>query len=262
MGFKLLTGLEIEAVLNRDFHKFPIGSYHNGLKISEKWETQRDGSLNHYSEFKLPFCVEFVSSILKDKKGFFEALKEFKDLLSKNGKYELNEVLSFNNSCGCHIHIGLNNSLKFRTLTEFRILKEMRDLFFKKIELSKVLNKKTKQDILTHYFRGFAQELRERQYLSRRSYNRSSEFNTISEEINKGLEWRSFNLLNVKKWIEFEEVFKIGFECINFLFKKRKNGYISHKKPLRIQKAILKRDLKEEEVLNIEDLNEEYFLNV
>ena len=61
-----------------------------------------------------------------------------------------------------------------------------------------------------------------------RTYPRHTEFNYRSELDNKGFEWRSFNLMGVKTWEEFKILMGIGFECINFLFKKRRDGYSSN----------------------------------
>jgi len=106
-----------------------------------------------------------------------------------------------------------------------------------------------------------ASKLTKREY-SLNSYNRTKEFNAQSERNNQGFEWRSFNLNGVKNWDEFKEMFKIGFECLDFLFNKRRDGYTLNKKAIRIKKKELKDLLDNEKEININLVNEEVFLDV
>jgi len=254
MRKRIILGLEIECVLNREIHNnLKIGEYHNGRFFNKYFTAERDGSINNNGFFNIPLCVEFVSNKLKSKKTFNNAIELFIKDISKNGLYPLKEVIAFNDSCGCHFHIGLNQeNKKYYTHIDFKILKEMRNLFFKKIRYSNI-NEDTKNRILKHYFRDFSKELRKENYINGH-VSRTTEFNILSDQNGRGLEWRSFNLNGVDSWQDFKAILNIGFECCEFLFKKRIHGYTLRKEGLKFpKKEILKKidDLNKEEVLSI-----------
>jgi len=249
---KIRTGIEIEAVLNRGEHpQLKIGEYHNGIKLNKYWKTERDGSLHERREFNLNLCCEFVSIKLKGKRGFKVAIDNFIKTISKNNLLELKDVLVFNNSCGCHLHLGLDDNKAISKLIDFRILRDVRKLFFKKITESDI-SEEIKDKIKNHYFRSYAKKLTPLSYIRRRT-PRHSEFNIVSESEGKGLEWRSFNLNGVESWKDFKTILNIGFDCLYYLYKKRVCGYSLRKESLRINKSELKQIIEPEPVLlNIE----------
>ena len=96
------------------------------------------------------------------------------------------------------------------------VFQKTRDYFFKEIDKSKTLSDETKTNVKSQYFRGFSKKLDEQQFKSKSE--RSLEFNFRSEDNNKGIEWRSFNLHRVKTWEEFDEMFKIMWKCLEKLY--------------------------------------------
>jgi len=217
-NFKI--GLEIEFIFNDVIiNDLEINGYHGErlLTAVPLWFCEFDNSINRDEDFNsLNYNVygvgaEFISEILKTKYQYDKALKNFKNYFSKKGQHELKEVLSFNDSCGVHLHLSNNGVINYKT-TNWKTLLGARNLFFKLIKKS---NLSSKEDILNHYFRNYAQKSLKGSW---RTIDRKySEFNVISEKRNQGLEWRSLNLLNLKTWAEFDEFFKILWECIKYL---------------------------------------------
>lgn len=214
-------GIEIECILNGKIHNIEIGGYHNGLRVQglNGWIAESDGSLSDYPKNFEQWGkeIEFVSPVFKSKEEFFQGIKDFRKKLSKNGKYKLlSEVLVFNQTCGSHVHFSIKGFV-FGKKVIFEVYPLVRDFFFKKIINSKI---KSKKDILTHYFRSYSREVnKENLYESRRN-----EFNLESEEIGKGIEWRSPNLLNISTWSEFEEFWGIIYESLEY-FKEKATNY-------------------------------------
>lgn len=214
-------------------------------------------------------CFEFISDLAKGKEEFKERLKLFENYLSQDGKLELKDVLSFNKSCGSHLHFSLakGNFRFYDKLITFKIFKEVRKRFKYKLKKSNI---ESKNDILTQYNRSYAKELND-EHLKHKDYlpkDRSFEFNFNSELNGMGLEWRSLNLTNIKTWAEFHEFWDIAIDCIEFLFDKgtkqtydfgseeikgilRKKRYLVSKIEIPKQKHELN-----EEVSSEEDLNE------
>lgn len=216
---KIKIGIEIECVYNTNILELQEGSYHNGIKIPTmpKWEVQRDSSLSEYGEFgDWSKSVEIVGGVFVSKKHFFRELKKFYKLFSKNGKYELYQVLSFNTSCGSHTHFSIDNFL-FKKSVIYEIFPEVREYFKELIKKSDI---KSKGDIISQYSRSYS-KLLDRYNFKR---ERTAEFNFLGEtEIkkeNKGIEWRSLNMTNIKTWKEFFEFWSIVFKCLNFLQKR------------------------------------------
>jgi hypothetical protein len=234
---RLKIGLEIECVYNDNEVLFNRGSYHAGIKKGKYWSIETDGSLNSYgSDFDNSKTAEFVSKVFCSKKLFIKGLEEFKGFFDNK---ELKDVLFFNSSCGCHFHIGLNGSKKYTDFLSFEELKKIRNKFFKDINKSVVLSDDTKRNILKQYFRSYAKKINKDICLNGWSNNRTLEFNKLSEDSNKGLEWRSLNLCSVKTWEEFFEVMNIIFNCVEKLFRMRTNGFsYKEKKVLLIKKEL------------------------
>lgn len=218
-------GVEIECVYNTGYKHLDVlerGDYHGGTEINDFWELQSDSSISKEGIFKEERSGEFVMYKQTTKEDFFNALKTFKRLISFNGKYALDKLIYFPESCGCHIHFSLGKS-KFKDKIPFEYLLRMRKLFFEKLEKSSVLSEDTKQSIKNQYFRHYAQKITKENYF--KGIERYAEFNTQSEDCGYGLEWRSFNILNVESWNEFDEMFKIAYESIEYLFNIKEKGY-------------------------------------
>ncbi|MBW1666986.1 MAG: amidoligase family protein [Deltaproteobacteria bacterium] len=206
-------GIEIEAVLNKRLNNIRKGSYHQGVPVKglKGWTAEHDGSLDDYREYgEDSMCIEFVSPIFKSRQELFGGLRSFREFLSNRGKYELFQVLSFNKTCGSHVHFSIPG-FSFTEKAIFEIYPKVRNQFISRIRASNI---QAKDDIIAHYRRQYAQELTKDLWRIR---YRSVEFNLSSEE-SKGLEWRSLNLLNVKTWQEFLEFWKIVYDCLEYLF--------------------------------------------
>ena len=248
-------GLEIEFIFNRNIIKdLEINRYHSERQKTAVplWFCESDNSINlrHYLQ---PYSensevgAEFISKILKTKYQYDRAIKNFKNYFSKNGKYELKEVLDFNDSCGIHLHLSNNNIKNYKT-TNWKTLLGARKLFFKLIKNSNI---NSKNDILNHYFRHYAKRSLKGSW--RNIPRKYSEFNTLSEKEGLGLEWRSLNLLNLKTWAEFEEFFKILWKCIKYLINNSQKWSESTKINKNVDLNIFNTTAKEE--IKINDIN-------
>jgi len=239
MSSKILLGLEIEGVFNRDLNAFSIGRYHNGHATGKYWKCEEDGSLRRSFKYSQEECAEFVSNIIKSKLGLKNALKEFKNIITNGEEYELNEVCYFNKSCGCHIHIGLNDSTKkISHLLDYKYIIKFRDEFFKRLN-GLDIDPEAKQSIKKHYFRGYAKKTTTKKFYTSGRYK---EFNLLSDEENQGLEWRSFNLYNIKTFDDLNKVLILVYDLIReyFLFPIQK-GYNTRKKNIKIKEDIINR---------------------
>ncbi|GAI81259.1 unnamed protein product, partial [marine sediment metagenome] len=151
-----------ECQCNENERDFPESEENTLSKI---WIAKHDGSLSHKEEFDFNRCFEFITPILKTKKEFLQALKDFKENVCLNKP--LKDVIAFNNSCGCHLHIGLDiDNKKFYKLLDYSILIDMRNLFFKLLKGSRKLSNETKEKVKSHYFRSYSKRLQKRSYLS------------------------------------------------------------------------------------------------
>jgi len=215
------VGTEIECIVNNKYNSdIEVGDYHDGIPLmirgmeSDSWFVESDSSLSSWNNpFNFPTCMEFVSSIARSKKSFFSMLSEFQERLS-HGEYELNEVLHFNKSCGCHIHFSIKGFI-FRKKVVYDVYPLVRKYFFKLLDESDI---SSKEDIKNHYFRNYALKLTKKSW---ENVNRA-EFNLQDES--RGLEWRGFNLLGITTWKEFYEMFEIAFKVLEYLYELSK-GY-------------------------------------
>ena len=224
---KMILGVEIEGVFDRDVCYFDVGHYHDGEEFNRYWDVEDDSSVTYNRgdrshNFDNPTPCEWVSRKLSRNK-FIEAIENFIENISDGEEFELKEVCDFNKSCGCHIHIGLEKDTFYR-MTDFKILKDMRSMFFGLVARSKILQEQTKKSVRQHYFRGYARRSTKNNF-NINQYERQHEFNIRSEMNGRGLEWRSFNICGVETWAEFREMFNIALSCIDFLFDMRTNGY-------------------------------------
>jgi len=210
-------GIEVECVINADKVSVNAGAYHSGVRQPglPLWKVERDGSLRSNGEFENARTCEFVSNVIRSKNGYNKALKKLQEFLSAGDSYDMCEVVAFNNSCGSHVHFSIKD-FNFKENVVFKKYRGIRKHFLKRIDKSKVLSQETKEAIKKQYVRNYAKRL------TRARMERSvrhTEFNFSSEDIGTGLEWRSINLNNVQDWEEFHEVFKIIYECLEFLYK-------------------------------------------
>jgi hypothetical protein len=212
-------GLEIEAVYDANIlGKMTKQDYHHGgFKENSLWKLERDGSLDVKSSDYKKFgegasldCGEFITKRIVGREGIISAIDELQYKLFKGTP--LDKCMSFNISCGAHVHFSIRG--KCRKRTHFLLFKEMREMFFTRIQESELIKARTKTSILKHYFREYAQQTTKENFLKS---NRRMEFNFESEEYQKGMEWRSINLKGVTSWQELREVFNIVVDCVEFL---------------------------------------------
>jgi hypothetical protein len=177
--------------------------------------------------------VEFISNKATSIKEFKQFLKDFQKYFSVNGKYELNKVMKFNDSCGSHLHFSYDlNNFKFNDKVRWNKLIPARERFKDLINKSKI---KSKRDILSYYNRSYSQELSEDniKYWSNKKY---SEFNISSEIQGYGLEWRSLNMLNITTWKEFNEFWDIVLSCVKELIIKNQRFTEKYNEKIEIKK--------------------------
>src|SRR3990167_10530491 len=155
-------GLELEMAFNRTrLPNIYIGQHREGdrNKGLDGWKIEGDGSLNYLGEWKINNQIgstcEVIMNLTKTKSSWIKRLNSFKTFFSKNSLYELHEVISFNKSCGSHIHFSIGWT-PFLTKTPFKIFKRVRKIFFKLVNSSEVLSTETKKSIIEHYFRSYA----------------------------------------------------------------------------------------------------------
>jgi hypothetical protein len=253
---RIKLGLEIECCYNMDLLDFNIGGYHSDRieKIGKNWKICSDSSLCRSRKFDTENTAEFISGILGSKKTLINALEEFRSFFKG---YPLNEVLDFNNSCGNHIHIGLNGDKKYHDKMTFEDFKNLRELFFKQIKDSNNISEETKTKILNQYYRHYSEQIKKENWKNKSS-NRYMEFNKQSENSGLGIEWRSINLCGVKNWKEFNSVFEIVYNCCEWLFKKRTTNHKEKFNIIRLNRTELRQLIKnntENLTINIQDKN-------
>jgi len=238
---EFLVGTEIECIVNsNEFPHFKIGSYHRGSRNigMTGWKSESDGSLSTYSSgFSNPMSCEQVMEAANSKNMFFKRIASFKKFFSKNGTKKFNEVLCINSSCGNHIHLSIKDFTFSKKMIPV-MYDAIRDYFFDKIKTSTLLSQDTKDSILHHYFRSYAKKFSMRQL---EGGDRRTEFNFSSERDGKGIEWRSLNLNKVKSWGEFDEMFRIIWDCIERIIelaKKHEHEIVYSKSENRIGKEL------------------------
>jgi len=220
---KPLFGFEIELIADTSFREFDVQFYHEGKYTDDFlkgfWKVESDSSLSIYEEerdkFLAPETGEFISIPLTPA-DIPKAFKEFKEFFG-SPDLELDEVLSFNKSTGCHLHFSedtgtVNELLTYTHLAKMRknVLKRVKD------ELPTVFPHFKKQ-----YFRGYAQEIK-KPLLDKHS--REVEFNCGS--LDHGLEWRSFNLCGVTTWEQLDKLISIAVEEVTTLLKDLEKDHV------------------------------------
>lgn len=218
-------GVEIELIADEELNDFEVAAYHHGnyndvSKLKGFWKIERDGSLSandeDYNNFLSPKTAEFISKKL-NMKDLKPALNIFKKFFNGD-EYELNEIISFNKSCGCHIHFS-DDSNAHKGFLGYAYFHKLREKTMERIrkELPNIYNTFKK-----HYFRdGYSQENRSIFIPP----NREVEFNFTQLKNNRGIEWRAFNLYGVKTWEELFKLITIAIEEIDKMLKEYiKNG--------------------------------------
>jgi hypothetical protein len=200
-------GIEVECIVNKDIVDIPVNSYHSDSfdRDIQHWAATSDSSLSCQRKFKNEYTCEFVSKKLKFsewKKGF----DSFKKALQNNKNVEFNEVIDINNTCGCHIHFSTDNKRE-NTLITPKAYEKLRENMFKRMETEMPMLYRA---FKSQYFRSYSKKLKE-ELLDKG--DRGLEINYSA--INKGVEWRSFNLMGVETWEEFYNIVRIGLEELN-----------------------------------------------
>jgi len=230
----LKVGIEIECIVNSQIHNIQLQPYHSEWKSIKGllgWKAETDGSLRTHNEFEEWSTTAELISRIYSIKGLESAVKRFIKYFSKNNKYELNEVLSFNDTCGSHIHFSIID-FYFGDKVIYEIYPKIRKFFIKKIENSNI---QSKDDIIRRYNRFYAKKLTKGVWNKYRRRRRNLEFNFSSEYEDKGLEWRSLNLTNIRTWKEFEEFFDIIIDTLKYIHKLVLNYSIKTRKSLKLE---------------------------
>lgn len=210
------SGIELEVCLNADLIDY------SRLRLLKGWRIHNDGSLRA-DKFRNHHTIEFVSNVCTGKSRFKKKIDDFKNFIIKeSGADDLSKVLSFNSSCGTHIHMGVNYSEIIGDKLPIELINEFRNNFFEgldNINIKKPLAKNIKE----HYFRSYSRKTTKKTFSIRSG--RYREINKVSESTGKGLEWRSFNLLGVDNWDDFTKVIMFAYDCFESLIKHRIHGY-------------------------------------
>jgi len=212
-------GIEVEAIVNNSFIEdagLVRGDYHHGNSMCAGWKIERDSSISSRGEFNDTLNIEFVSTVCRGRHAFSKRLQKFKGEFTTFSE-RLSDVLAFNSSCGCHIHFSIPKGVGRKAW--YNHFTELRDDYFSRIDSSTILSAPLKRKLRKHYFRGYATKLKKEEWL-KGTGDRSKEFNFQSESSNKGMEWRSINLLGVTTWNEFFEVLETAADCIETFISK------------------------------------------
>ena len=211
-------GVEFETEYNRDIlEDVEIGNYHDGTDFCEYWKCEEDGSLRIY-DFRNGNTFELVSNVL-ELDEWTTAVKT----LRKATNPSFSDVFSPNRSCGHHIHFSVKEleKRKIKEVVFLDIFKRIRMLFFQRL---RVKYPQHFESIRKHYFRKYAKKMsllgESNPYMTR-----YCEFNLSTNE-SQGLEWRSFNVLGVKKWDDYEGIVRLGLESIKDVITAYLNGKI------------------------------------
>lgn len=214
MRGKIGLGIEIECILNSSIHSIQEGSYHNGIKIRglTGFKAERDGSLRGIEFEENSHPIEIISNCYGSVASFKSAIERFIKFFSKDGHYELKDVLRFNRSCGSHLHISIKD-LVITNKVILQVFQNTRKYFIGKVKQSNI---ESKQDILDRYNRSYAQLMTKENF---RRVLRNKEFNLAGEGQGTGIEWRSLNLTNIKTWDELREIIAIIINSVEYFIK-------------------------------------------
>jgi hypothetical protein len=206
-------GIELECIYDKTKVNLNVHKYHQTGVTGEmipNWSITNDSSL--HVEAGIPdnskedncSTTEIVSDVACGIDEMMDFVDDFVKYISKNGKYELNEVICFNKSCGAHIHFSTYKGKESNMLFTHRY-KELRNRTLERIQKEYPRCYKAIKD---NYFR---------------EYSKAQDGTLIDKglrgEINytaiqKGVEWRAFNLIGVRSWNDMKGIIRIGLEEI------------------------------------------------
>lgn len=230
---KFTLGIELEGVYRNICQEGGYGSQ-NAEAISSNWNASEDSSIESdklsredtwCEDCETDDCgciegewyggwqpVEVVSNIL-NLKNYKTALKEFQEL-AQSGDNELYKDVEFNESTGCHIHFKVSNK-NMRDFISVEMVDKFHTIFTRRLRQAIVkglIPERVGRRILQRYYRGYAPNNKGEKE-GRHSLHWSNEFGT--------LEWRSFNLTDVKSWKTFHNMFDIAIATIDEAINRR-----------------------------------------
>lgn len=212
---ELKVGVELEGIYNNNILKENVSvsggyGFSKGSPINTFWKHTSDGSLRNEGEFESGTCAEIVQFPVVGRERFFTSLKAFQELA--NGE-ELKKFVSFNKSCGCHIHFSVPEVMYKNILVDQ--IEKMRENLFSKLKSSN-LKPSLIEKIIKHYDRDYAKKIKkdDQAQISKGNMERRCELNVSCEREQKGIEWRAFNLHGITTWDEFYTLFNIAYDCL------------------------------------------------
>lgn len=214
-------GFEVECEVNDAIlsRHIPQGGYHNGRRINTYWKSEHDGSLSRYRWHMNGQTYEFVSKKLgltSYKKAIKSFKKMFEDFTDDENVPELNKIVHFNPSCGCHIHFS-DTEVDLRN----RIVGYDAELLFQMMmnNMKKAgFSEKFRAQYRKQYYRGYAKHYTDR-------HERAQTLNFTNGRTNT-VEWRSMNLLPVETWEEFEGLLVVAVTTITeFIDRVKKKNF-------------------------------------
>jgi hypothetical protein len=210
---KILFGIEVEAEINTNKMRVVNASYHSRevgfpYTLGQYFKTEGDGSLRLKKFHKSGMTTEIITQKPQDVANYKEVIQDFKNaIIEKSKTPNLSDVLNFNDTTGCHIHLSLMSDKGLLLPFKMASPKEF-------VKFNKRLLKEVKTQ-MPHIYGKFSRSFY-RSYALKRitEENRYCCWNYSLNEINR-LEFRSFNLRGVDNWEDFEKMFDIVFGLIN-----------------------------------------------
>lgn len=232
----IICGIEIEMNYNDNLLEFDCGSYHDddapthgdyfygesdSSIHSEKW----NGQIELISE---PFALRNWKKIIDNFKQIIEVQNSGNE--DSEPPRELKELIEFNETTGCHIHLDLGVESEEIDQIEYKYECHefnRKTLNFKrhigistlKTIKSKLANK-VKRQLPELYNRGWIDSFAERRYAKAQNddvidrYTREMDWN-FTNRGQRTIEFRAFTLRGVETWDELYKLFKIAFTTIS-----------------------------------------------
>lgn len=232
-GVQLVVGLEVECEYNKEYLHLSKDSYHgDGYSTLGKYFCiERDGSLQS-SKFEESDTAEIISRPFKAEKAG-EVLTSFQqEILKLAGKeVELDKVLNFNSTAGCHLNFSAYlQQDRSKPLEPIIIthragnlqISHIKDLKISRLAtfnfcrgISRQLHKNVAEKMGTVFYvrwqkqfhRGYAKAITKENFGRDRLY----EYNVGHDN---RIEFRSFNLFGVETWGQFHQLIGIAIETI------------------------------------------------
>ena len=204
-------GIEIECIYDPSKIKLDVHGYHAkdvSGELIPNWSITSDSSLS--TSYGVPkgcsssscSTTEIVSDVACGITEMMDYIDDFVKYMSKNGKYDLDEVICFNKSCGTHIHFSTYRG-KESTMMFTHRYKELRN---RTLERIKKEYPHCYKDIKDNYFREYSKA--QDGALIDKGLRGEINYTAIA----KGVEWRAFNLIGVKSWNDMRGIIRIGLE--------------------------------------------------